>query len=102
MKLLIATAVKEDLPLLSQIMQKAQVAVFSISETVGHKTLQKDYMPDNWFGKTGDGTDAVFLFSFTEDSKANAALELVKDHNELTRSHFPIHVFICPVEKASL
>jgi hypothetical protein len=102
MKLLIATAIKEDLQQLSVIMQKAHVSVFSVSETVGHKTEQKDYMPDNWFGKTGDGTDAVFLFSFTEDEKAIAVLDLVKAHNEATRSDFPLHVFICPVENASI
>ncbi len=101
MKLLIVTAIKEDLHNVSRIMQKATVSVFSVSETVGHKTEHHDYMPDNWFGKNEDGTDAIFLFSFTEDNKAYKVVELVKEHNHATQTSFPIRAFISPVELAS-
>lgn len=100
MKLLIVTAIKEDLHNVSVIMQKAAVAVFSVSETVGHKTEHHDYMPDNWFGKNEDGTDALFLFSFTDDDKAVKVLELVKEHNKETKTSFPIRAFISPVEQS--
>jgi hypothetical protein len=101
MKLLFVTAIKEDLPAISQMMQIAEIPVFSVSETVGHKTIQKDYMPDNWFGKTGDGTDAILLFSFTEAIKAEKILQYVNSYNEKTKTNFPIRAFITPVEQST-
>ena len=100
MKLLIITSIAEDLHAESAIMEKASIKVFSVTETVGHKTEHHDFLPDNWFGKSTDGTNALFFFSFTEDTNATAALELVKDYNTKNQSGFPVKAFICPVEQA--
>jgi hypothetical protein len=101
MKLFIATIIREDLVAVTKIMEKAQIAVFSVTETIGHKTEHHDYMPGNWFGGNEEGTDALFIFSFTEEDKALHAMQLVKAHNEATKSHFPIRAFIVPVEQTS-
>lgn len=101
MKLFIVTSIREDLVAVTKIMEKAQIAVFSVSETIGHKTEHHDYMPGNWFGGNKEGTDALFVFSFTEDEKALHALELVKAHNAETKSRFPIRGFTVPVEQTS-
>ena len=101
MKLLIITSIKEDLQTVTHIMEKAGIAVFSVSETIGHKTEQHGFLMDNWFGKSGDGTDALFTFSFTDDAKAAQTIELVKNHNVESESHFPIRAFIVPVEQSS-
>lgn len=101
MKLLVITSIKEDLNTVSSIMQKAGIAVFSVSEIIGHKTEHHDYLPDNWFGKSDEGTDSLFFFSFTESVKAANALQMIREHNANNTSGFPIRGFISPVEDAS-
>lgn len=101
MKLLVITSIKEDLKTVSLIMQKAGITVFSVSEIIGHKTEQHDYLPDNWFGKTDEGTDSLFFFSFTESDKAANAMQMLRKHNEENNTGFPIRSFILPVEEAS-
>lgn len=101
MKLLIITSIKEDIGNVSSIMEKAGVAVFSVSEIVGHKTEHHNYLPDNWFGKNGEGTDSLLFFSFTENEKAGDVLNLIRKHN-LTNPEFPVRAFVCPVEDASV
>lgn len=101
MKLLIVTSIKEDLQSVTHIMESAGIEVFSVSETIGHKTEQHGFLMDNWFGKTGDGTDALFIFSFTDDAKAGSTVELFKKHNEISKTGFPVRAFVVPVEQAS-
>ena len=101
MKLLIITSIEEDLKAVSSIMEEAAITVFSVSETIGHKTEEHDYLPDNWFGKNDDGVNALFFFSFTEDEKAVHAIELVKHLNAEQKKNFPIRAFISPVEMTS-
>ncbi len=101
MKLLIITSIKEDLQTVTHIMDKAGIAVFSVSETIGHKTEQHGFLMDNWFGKSGDGTAALFIFSFTDDAKATHTIDLVKNHNAVSESHFPIRAFVVPVDQSS-
>lgn len=101
MKLLIITSIAEDLQNVSMILEKAGVSVFSVTETVGHKTMQHAYTPDNWFGKNKEGTHALVFFSFTESGSATTALDLIRLHNTEIDPHFPIRAFICPVEQTS-
>ncbi len=101
MKLLIVTSVQEDLQTVSLIMEKAGINVFSVSETIGHKTEHHNYLPGNWFGKNEDGTHALFFFSFTEDKNASAAVEAVRVHNAVNKPPFPIRAIIVPVEQSS-
>jgi hypothetical protein len=101
MKLLIITSIAEDLHAVSSIMEKAGIAVFSVTETVGHKTEHHNFLPDNWFGKNEDGTNALFFFSFTDNDKAAKAIELVKEYNAANDTGFPVRAFISPVEQSS-
>lgn len=99
MKLLIITAIQEDLQSISNILQVAKVPVFSVTETIGHKTEHHDFLPDNWFGKNEDGTSALVFFSFTDEDKALRVLELIKQHNTTSQSGFPARAFMMPVEQ---
>ena len=99
--MLVITSVREDLRAVSHIMEKADIAVFSVSETVGHKTEFHEYLPHNWFGTSLEGTHAYFFFSFTDDSKATQALEMVREFNKETGSRFPVRAFVLPVDQCS-
>lgn len=99
--MLIITSIHEDLRAVSRIMEKAGVAVFSVSQTVGHKTAFHEFMPDHWFNKTDEGTESFFFFSFTDDDKARQAIELVKSFNAENKISFPIRGFVLPVELTS-
>lgn len=101
MKLIIITSIREDMPVVSQIMEKAGIPVFSVSETIGHKTEHIGFMLDNWFGKNEVGTNALFTFSFTEEASARTALLLIKAHNAETHTDFPIRGFLLPVEETT-
>jgi hypothetical protein len=101
MKMLIITSIREDLRAVSRIMDKAGIEVFSVSETIGHKTAFHEFMPDNWFGKSDDGTEALFFFSFTGNEQAKKAIGLVKEFNTESKVNFPIRAFVMPVEEAS-
>ncbi len=101
MKMLVITSVKEDVRAVSRIMEKADIPVFSVSETIGHKTALHQYLPDNWFGSSSEGTHALFFFSFTDDDKAVHAIELVKTFNTESGTRFPIRAFVLPVDQAS-
>lgn len=99
MKLLIITSIKEDLQAVSNIMEKAGISVFSVTDIIGHKSEQHDYMPDNWFGKTGTDTDALMFISFTDTEKASIAIKLVTQFNTSNKTGFPVRAFVMPVEQ---
>jgi hypothetical protein len=101
MKMFIVTSIKEDLQNVSQIFEEAQIPVFSVSDTIGHKSEHNNYLLNNWFARSDAATIALFFFSFTDDEKAAKALELVKNHNTLKPNSFPIRAFIVPVENCS-
>lgn len=101
MKMFIVTSIKEDLQNVSQIFEEAQIPVFSVSDTIGHKSEHNNYLLNNWFARSDAATSALFFFSFTDDEKAAKALELVKNHNTLKPNSFPIRAFIVPVENCS-
>lgn len=101
MKLLLVTSLKEYQKTIADIVDLAGIEVFSISETIGfkdHKTLN---LLDNWFSSESDQFDSIFLFSFTEETKAEQALELIKKYNTENETGFPIRAFILPVDKSS-
>jgi len=58
-------------------------------------------MLNNWFASGDAQTSALFFFSFTDDDKAQHALQEVKKFNNETPSAFPIRAFIVPVETSS-
>lgn len=101
MKLLIITSLKEYQEVVARILEQAGVSVFSASETSGFKTDKDDNLAENWFARTRNHIDSVFLFSFTRSENATKALELIQMYNEEKQTGFPIRAFILPVESAS-
>lgn len=101
MKLLFVTSLKEYQKTVATIFEEAQIKVFSVSNTIGHKGDHNTNLLDNWFASGEEEFDSIFLFSFTEDTNAVNALELIKKYNENAASEFPIRAFIVPVEQSS-
>lgn len=101
MKLLVVTSLKEYQKKVAQIMDLSGITVFSITETMGFKDHHSPNLLDNWFSSGNENFDSVFLFSFTDEVKADQALLLVKKYNADNQTGFPIHAFILPVDKTS-
>lgn len=101
MKLLVITSLKEYQKKVAQIMEQTGISIFSVSETIGFKDQKTSNLLDNWFSSGNEQFDSVFLFSFTEEAKAETAMELVKKHNVENVTGFPVRAFIIPVDKSS-
>lgn len=101
MKLLFVTSLKEYQKTVAAILYKADISVFSVTETIGFKDHHKTNLLDNWFSSGTERFNSIFVFSFTEGSKTEKALELIKEHNAANETMFPIRAFIVPVEKSS-
>lgn len=101
MKLLVVTSLKEYQKTVARIVDQAGIAVFSVSETIGFKDHATTNLLDNWFSSGGEQFNSIFLFSFTEEAKAEQALELIKKYNTENNMKFPIRAFIVPVDKSS-
>lgn len=82
-------------------LHQSGIEVFSVSETIGFKDHQATNLLDNWFSSGSEYFDSIFLFSFTQEEKAEHALELIKKYNDENATGFPIRGFIIPVDKAS-
>src|SRR6266542_4382561 len=101
MKLLIVTSLKEYQQTVANIFQKAEIKVFSVSETIGFKDDHTVNLLDSWFTAGKESFDSVFIFSFTGDNNAENALRLIKEYNKNNESDYPVRAFIVPVEEAS-
>ena len=101
MKLLIVTSLKEYQQTVADIFEEAQIKVFSVTNTIGHKDDHTMNLLDNWFASGDEHFDSIFLFSFTDDNNAATALKLIKKYNESMEYEFPIRAFILPVEQSS-
>jgi nitrogen regulatory protein PII len=99
MKLLIVTSLKEYQKALAEVIDHAGIEVFSVSETIGFKDHKVPNLMDSWFSSGRELFDSIFLFSFTEDEKAEQALNLIKQYNEEHKTGFPVRAFIVPVDK---
>ena len=101
MKLLVITCLKEYQRNAAQILEKAKIAVFSVTATIGIKDNRDSNLLDNWFSTGGEQFDSIFLFSFTDLVKAERVLDLVKKYNTENETGFPIRAFIIPVDRSS-
>lgn len=102
MKLLVITSLKEYQETVARIVDQAKISVYSVSETIGFKDHQTPNLLDIWFSRReGEQFDSIFLFSFTEEAKADLALDLIKRYNSENQTGFPVRAFIMPVEKSS-
>jgi hypothetical protein len=78
MKLLVITSLKEYRKKVADIMEEAEISIFSVSETIGFKDHKTSNLLDAWFSSGNEQFDSIFLFSFIEQRKAEQALELIK------------------------
>jgi len=99
MKLLVVTAVQECLNDISKIFEQAKITVFSITDTTGVKASESVNLLDNWFASGKEKFDSAFIFSFTENEKAEKVLQLIQEFNTSRATDFPARGFIIPVEK---
>ena len=99
MKLLIVTSLKEYQKAVAEVIDHAGIEVFSVTETIGFKNDQIPNMMDGWFSSGRELFDSIFLFSFTQNEKAEQALNLIEQFNEEHKTGFPVRAFIIPVEK---
>jgi len=81
-------------------MDLAGITVFSVTETIGFKDHHTPNLLDSWFSSGGEQFDSIFLFSFTDSTKADQALSLIGKYNEENSSGFPIRAFVLAVEKS--
>ena len=100
MKLLFVTALKEYTKQVGGIFKKADIHVYSATDTIGFKDGQVPDLIDSWFSVGEAKFDSVFLFSFTGEENAEKALQLIHEHNQEFPSGFPIRAFVLPVEKS--
>lgn len=101
MKLLFVTCIKEHQQAVASIFEAAQIKVFSVLETIGYKDGQPDELLDNWFASGKERFDSQVLFSFTSQSCADKAMELIRQSNAENNTGFPIRAFIMPVEQTA-
>ncbi len=101
MKLLTVTALKEYSEKVTAIFRKAGIHVFSATDIIGFKDSSDQNLIDSWFGMSDARFDAVFLFSFTDDEKANTALQFIREYNQENPGDFPLRAFILMVENSS-
>lgn len=101
MKLLFVTSLKEYQKTVADILNKAEIPVFSVTETIGFKDHHKINLLDNWFSSGTEQFNSIFVFSFTEQAKTEKAIVLIKEYNAANVTGFPIRAFVVPVERTS-
>lgn len=101
MKLIIVTALKEYSEQVAAIFKKADIHVFSATDTIGFKDGAEQNPLDSWFGAGDARFDSVFLFSFTGNENADKTIQLINLYNQEQPGDFPIRAFVLPVEKFS-
>ncbi|MEO5998243.1 MAG: hypothetical protein ABIN89_15960 [Chitinophagaceae bacterium] len=101
MKLLAVTALKEYREKVTTIFRRAGIHVFSATDIIGFNDGSDHNLINSWFGISDARFDYVFLFSFTEDEKANTALQFIREYNLENPGDFPLRAFILPVENSS-
>ena len=101
MKLITVTALKEFSEKVTAIFRKADIHVFSATDIIGFKNDSNDNLMSGWSGKSDVHFDSVLLFSFTEDEKANKAIQYIREYNQENSGGFPLRAFILPVENSS-
>jgi hypothetical protein len=101
MKFFIATCIKENQENVQKLLRDANIIVYSSMDIVGFKDNSKPNLLEEWFAAGDEQFESSMLFSFTADSNAFKAMELIKQHNTEDQSNFPIRAFIVPVEQSS-
>ena len=101
MKLLIVTSFKDHQSDVARLLTQAGITVFSASETTGFKNPAEENLLTNWFARSRDQYNSIFLFSFTSAANAEEALNLISNHNLTQNTGFPIRAFVLAVVKTN-
>lgn len=101
MKFFIATCIKENQEIVQKILKEANIIVYSSTDIVGFKDNQQPNLIEEWFAAGDEQFESSMIFSFTGDSNASKAMNLIKQQNLENQTNFPIRAFIVPVEQSS-
>jgi hypothetical protein len=101
MKFFIATCIKENQEIVQKLLRDANIIVYSSTDIVGFKDNQQPNLLEEWFAAGDEQFESSMIFSFTIDSNAFKAMDLIKQYNIENQSNFPIRAFIVPVEQTS-
>ena len=101
MKFFIVTCLKEYQEDVTKIFKEANIHVFSATDVIGFKDNPSPNLLEEWFAAGDEKFDSMMLFSFTANENAENGIELIKNYNEQSETHFPVRAFIVPVEKTS-
>jgi hypothetical protein len=101
MKMLIVTCIKEDQEAVYKIFRKATISAYSSTNVTGFKDGKSPDLLGEWFATGDERFDSICIFSFTTEENTDQALNLIKQHNIETGTHFPIRGFVISVEKSS-
>ncbi len=101
MKLLIITCLKDYRNQAGNLLEKAGIAVFSVTDVVGKKDGEQTDLTDNWFSSGKEEFESSLLFSFTGAVQAEKAFALINEYNKKEAADYPIRAFLLPVEKAN-
>jgi hypothetical protein len=101
MKFFIATCIKENQEIVQKLLKDANIIVYSSTDIVGFKDNQQPNLLEEWFAAGDEQFESSMIFSFTIDSNAFKAMDLIKQYNIENQSNFPIRAFIVPVEQTS-
>lgn len=98
-QLLVVTCLNEYQKIVAGIFQKAKINVYSITNAIGHREGSGSDMLERWFGSGEPDFDSQIIFSFTESTNADQALDLIREQN-LKQEEFPIRAFVINIEKS--
>lgn len=100
MKLLVVLSIKEHQEQVSDLLQKAGIDRFSVTDIAGYKKVKENI---GWYGANSGTakTNSIMLFSFTTSELADKAIAEIDSCNVDTSNPFPVHAFVLDVENFS-
>ncbi len=98
MKLIVVTGAIHFDKDIEKILDNANIKIYSRSIIGGHSKNTGNNISDNWFAMSNHYQDSVAFFSFTEEKKAQTALEAAASFNHSIPSKSRIRAFILGVE----
>ena len=99
MKLFIVLGIQEFREELIDILNNADLTVFSEVEVRGFKKEGVAVDPSNWFGSSVDPDYSTMFMAFVEEEKIATVMEDIKNMNQNYEGRRPYHAFQMPVEK---
>jgi hypothetical protein len=101
MKLFIVTCLKEYQDDVIKIFRKANIEAFSVTPVVGYKDNSPVTLLENWFASGDEQFDSLMIFSFTGVENVEYGMNEIEAFNRETKTKFPVHAFVVPVEEST-